>query len=60
MAKKSVIERDKKRKLLVEKFLPLRNSLKEKFAFANSFEEKLFYQAKLQKLPPNSSISRIL
>lgn len=60
MAKKSVIERDKKRKLLIDKFSSLRSYFKEKFTASNSFEEKLFYQSKLQKLPPNSSLSRIL
>lgn len=60
MAKKSVIEREKKRELLVKKYSELRNSLKEKIRNESSFEQKLYYCSLLQKLPRNSSNSRLI
>lgn len=60
MAKKSVIEREKKRINLVNKYSLLRKSLKEKFCDAANFEEKISYSFQIQKLPRNSSSSRLL
>ena len=60
MAKKSVIEREKKRRLLVKKFAAIRLYLKEKITTSSSFEQKMFYSAQLQKLPRDSSFSRLV
>lgn len=60
MARKSLIQREKKRKILSSKNSLLRKFFKEKLALSESFDQKLFYQAQLQKLPRNSSYSRLL
>ena len=60
MAKKSVIERQKKRERLIKKYASLRTELKIKIRNAKSFEKKLLYYSKIQKLPRDSSISRIM
>lgn len=60
MAKKSLIQREKKRISLSKKFYSLRASLKERILVSDSFEEKLSLYSKLQKLPRNSSFVRIL
>jgi small subunit ribosomal protein S14 len=59
MAKKSMIERDKKRRILVCKYEKKRSSLKEELKKTSSLEEKLFFSFKLQKLPKNSSFVRL-
>ncbi len=59
MAKKSMIERDRKRRILVLKYEKKRIFLKEKMKKAFSLEEKLFFSFKLQKLPKNSSSVRL-
>jgi small subunit ribosomal protein S14 len=60
MAKKSMIAREVKRKKLVKKFDAKRKSLKEIIRNPNtSFEEKETAQLQLQKLPRDSSITRI-
>ena len=59
MAKKSMIERDKKRRKLFLKYSSKRKSLKAQMKQAVSFEEKLKYQSDLQKLPKNSSPTRL-
>ena len=59
MARKSIVEREKKRKFLSFKFLELRKALKEKIRVAKSLEEKLLYQSHLQALPRNSSFTRL-
>ena len=60
MAKKSIIERDKKRRRLVEKFASKRASLK---AMADndslSNEERFSARLKLAALPRNSSKTRV-
>jgi small subunit ribosomal protein S14 len=60
MAKKAMIEREKKRALLVEKFAAKRAALKE---IANdeskSMEERFTARLKLAKLPRNSSATRL-
>nr|YP_009252738.1 ribosomal protein S14 [Cymbomonas tetramitiformis]ANA56872.1 ribosomal protein S14 [Cymbomonas tetramitiformis] len=59
MAKKSMIQREKKRQKLTQKFLSRREELKAKIKSSDSFEEKLMYHRKLQQLPRNSSPSRL-
>ena len=54
-----MIAREKKRQKLVTKFLQRRNSLKREFSQAISFDDKIACHAKLQKLPRNSSPSRL-
>nr|YP_009541127.1 ribosomal protein S14 [Lepocinclis steinii]AYQ93630.1 ribosomal protein S14 [Lepocinclis steinii] len=58
MSKKSLVEREKKRNLLVKKYFLLRKFLKNELVHSESFEDKLNYSFKLQKLPKNSSPSR--
>nr|YP_010337379.1 ribosomal protein S14 [Pulvinaster venetus]UNJ16964.1 ribosomal protein S14 [Pulvinaster venetus] len=58
MAKKNMIEREKKRSQLINKYAEKRNEIKEKIKKLDSFEEKLKLQQKLQKLPRNSSKCR--
>ena len=60
MARKSLVEREEKRRVLSSKYSSLRSFLKEKLAASDSFEQKLYYQSQLQKLPRNSSLSRLL
>ena len=55
-----MMEREDKRQALVKKFSKKRQILKEGFSKALSFEEKLVYQQKLQKLPRNSSPTRLV
>jgi small subunit ribosomal protein S14 len=60
MAKKSMIAREVKRKKLVQKFDVKRKSLKEIIRDPNtSFEDKESAHLQLQKLPRDSSASRI-
>lgn len=59
MAKKSMIERDKKRKELVEKYSAQRAELKEQFEQATNQAEKLAIHRKIQQLPRNSSRTRV-
>jgi len=59
MAKKSMIEREKKRQLLVNKHIQKRQLLKDQLKTFSSFEELLDIQKRLQKLPRNSSPNRL-
>jgi small subunit ribosomal protein S14 len=59
MAKKSMIERDKKRKKLVEKYSDKRAELKEQFRTATSQTEKMAIHRQIQELPRNSSRTRV-
>jgi small subunit ribosomal protein S14 len=59
MAKKSMIEREKKRIKLEKKYALKRSTLLKKYASENSFNLKLELHSKLQKLPRNSSKIRI-
>ncbi len=60
MAKKSMIARENKRKKLVHKFDVKRKALREVIRDPNaSFEQKETAQLQLQKLPRDSSGSRI-
>lgn len=59
VAKKSMIEREKKRLSLAHKFFQKRNEFKKQMSSTKSFKEQLFFSVKLQKLPKNSSITRL-
>ena len=60
MARKSIIEREKKKIKLVEKFYQKRAALKDEQRKAATFEEKMDIQRKLQKLPRNSNPARVV
>jgi small subunit ribosomal protein S14 len=59
MAKKSMIEREKKRIKLYNKYSLKRANLLKKYSNEKSFNLKLELHSKLQKLPRNSSKTRI-
>lgn len=59
MAKKSMLERELKRKFLVQKYSKKRKELLVLFKKANSLEEKLEISSKIQQLPKNSSQIRM-
>lgn len=59
MAKKSMIEREKKRIRLNKKYSSKRNVLLKEYKTEKNFKEKLGIHSKLQKLPRNSSKTRI-
>lgn len=59
MTKKAMVERDRKRKKLVEKYAAKREALKEQFAAATSQSERLELHRKLQQLPRNSAPNRV-
>nr|ASQ40321.1 ribosomal protein S14 [Cyanoptyche gloeocystis] len=59
MAKKSMIEREKKRQKLVNKFFKKRNTIKEKILEASSLDEKIQLSEQLQNFPRNSSFTRL-
>jgi len=60
MAKKSMIARKNKRVRLQTKFQQKRLALKEAIKKSQSFEEAVELDSKLQKLPVNSSRSRLV
>ncbi len=61
MAKKSSIEKNEKRKLLAEKFEPIRKQLrKQQSSLKASPEERLLASIKLQKLPKSGSRCRVV
>jgi len=59
MAKKSMVERERKRQKLVVKYAKQRASLKEEIKNTTFLEEKLALYMKLQKFPRNSSRVRL-
>jgi small subunit ribosomal protein S14 len=59
MAKKRMIEREKKRIKLEKKYALKRSTLLQKYKSEESFNLKLELHSKLQKLPRNSSKIRI-
>ncbi len=60
MAKRSVIERNKKRERLVQKFQQKRSELKKQVSDTSlSLDERMDAQAKLTNLPKNSSSVRL-
>ena len=59
MAKKSMIEREKKRIKLQKKYALKRATLLKEYRVEESFKIKLQLHSKLQKLPRNSAKNRI-
>lgn len=59
MAKKSMVERERKRQKLVSKYLKKREFLKQEIKNCSFLEEKLSLHMKLQQLPRNSAPSRL-
>ena len=59
MAKKSMIEREKKRIRLEKKYALKRKNLLNNYKNETSFNQKLEIHSKLQKLPRNSAKTRI-
>jgi len=59
MAKKSIKERENKRKKLVAKYFSKRLELKKQIKINNNFNQQLKIQTELQKLPNNSSKIRL-
>ena len=59
MAKKSMLEREYKRKKLVTKYSEKRKNILNELKNANSLEEKFSLNEKIQKLPRNSSSIRL-
>ena len=59
MAKRSMILREKKRQKLVKRYLPRRTLLKKQILLATTYDEKLRIHGLLQKLPLNSSPTRL-
>ncbi|AFY77304.1 MAG: 30S ribosomal protein S14 [Hydrococcus sp. C42_A2020_068] len=58
MAKKSMIEREKKRSRLIAKYAAKRAELKEQFRKAETLDEKIEIHRQLQQLPRNSARNR--
>nr|YP_010270947.1 ribosomal protein S14 [Pteris semipinnata]UJY97892.1 ribosomal protein S14 [Pteris semipinnata] len=59
MAKKSLIEREKKKNKLVKKFDVVRQSLKRQIKSSLQIQEKLILFKRLQSLPRNSAPVRL-
>ncbi|MBW4494547.1 MAG: 30S ribosomal protein S14 [Oscillatoria princeps RMCB-10] len=59
MAKKSMIEREKKRQKLVDKYAQKREDLKEQFSQAETLDDKIEIHRQLQQLPRNSCRHRL-
>ena len=59
MAKKSMVEREKKRIKLMKKYSTKRNILLKQYNIEKNFNQKLELHSKIQKLPRNSAKIRI-
>ena len=59
MAKKNMIQREKKRKKLVKKYYTKRKKIKELLNQSKETPQKMDLQKQLQKLPRDSSASRL-
>ena len=59
MAKKSMIEREKKRIKLEKKYALKRSNLLEKYRNEENFVKKMELHSQIQKLPRNSAKTRI-
>lgn len=59
MAKKSMIEREKRRQKLVDKYAAKREELKEQFVQAGSQAERVEIHRQIQQLPRNSAPNRL-
>jgi small subunit ribosomal protein S14 len=58
MSKKSVIQRNNKKKILINKYKDYRKELKKLIKKTDNFEKGMELRQKLQKLPRNSSQTR--
>jgi len=58
MAKKAMVEREKKRARLIEKYAEKRAELKESLRTATSAAQKLEISRQIQRLPRDSSATR--
>nr|YP_009944624.1 ribosomal protein S14 [Osmundea sinicola]QFR99918.1 ribosomal protein S14 [Osmundea sinicola] len=58
MAKKSMVQREEKRKKLINKYKIKREIIKSSIKIINNFEEHIKLQEQLQKLPRNSLACR--
>lgn len=59
MAKKSMIEREKKRQQLVVRYKAKRLSIKKEIKKTSLLQEKLNFHRQLQQLPRNSALVRL-
>nr|YP_009427034.1 ribosomal protein S14 [Macrothelypteris torresiana]ASU95751.1 ribosomal protein S14 [Macrothelypteris torresiana]QBA55941.1 ribosomal protein S14 [Macrothelypteris torresiana] len=59
MAKKSLIEKEKKKKKLVKKYEVIRQSLKKRIKSSLPIQDKLTTSKRLQSLPRNSAPVRL-
>ena len=59
MAKKNMLEREKKRRKLVAKYSTIRKELLQKLKKASTLEETFSISEKIQKMPRNSSAIRL-
>jgi len=59
MAKQSMIQREKKREKLVEKYSEKRKALLLEFKKANNFTDQMDIHKKIEKLPRNSAKIRL-
>lgn len=59
MSKKSLIQRELKREKTFKKFQEARNLLKDKMQKSKTFEERIANYSLLQKMPRNSSKTRL-
>nr|QUG10407.1 ribosomal protein S14 [Hymenophyllum coreanum]QUG10494.1 ribosomal protein S14 [Hymenophyllum polyanthos]QUG10581.1 ribosomal protein S14 [Hymenophyllum wrightii] len=59
MAKKSLIEKEKKKQKLVNKYHSVRQSLKREMRQSSSIQNKLEISKELQYLPRNSASTRL-
>jgi small subunit ribosomal protein S14 len=59
MAKKSMVEREKRRQKLVAKYAQKREALLEEFSSAANQQERLEIHRQIQQLPRNSAPTRV-
>nr|AHZ58000.1 ribosomal protein S14 [Dicksonia squarrosa] len=59
MAKKSLIEKEKKKEKLVKEYDLIRQSLKQQIRKSSSIQEKIKISKRLQSLPRNSAPARL-
>nr|AYO28191.1 ribosomal protein S14 [Synura sphagnicola] len=59
MAKKSMLQRELKRKKLVKKYFQKRKEIISELKKASSLEQIFLFSEKLQKLPRNSAATRV-
>ncbi len=59
MAKKSMVERERKRLYLVKKYASKRQNLKQSIKTATNYEQKYLLFCQFNKFPKNSSYIRL-